>query len=61
MAIIGKIGRHPDRPERLAAIGLDGKRIATYAVDETLEQIIAGLRERGFDVNAEDNVVRVQT
>lgn len=54
----GFIAQRPDRPERKALFLRDGTLNSTFAADEGLEEIRAGLAPHGLRVLDDGSVVR---
>lgn len=55
--VVGRIGRHKNRPDRLAFIRPDGKPGAWFDLDATRESIAANM-PAGLTLNDDDTVVR---
>jgi hypothetical protein len=56
--IIGRLGRHSDRRERLALLRPDGTVSGWFARDATREEIVAALAKSGLVLRDDDTVTR---
>jgi hypothetical protein len=56
--IIARVGRSPDRPERLALFHPNGSVSTWFARDETREDIAAVLLKGGMVLRDDDTVVK---
>lgn len=54
--IKGTIGRHPDRPERLAIIGEDGASLAYFGQSDSEQHVRAVLAASGYEVSPDGTV-----
>ena len=56
MKVIGRLGRHPDRPERLAVIAMDGRALGWFAIDETREDAAAIIARSAYRLHDDDTI-----
>jgi hypothetical protein len=56
--IVGKIGRHNSRPERLAIIRPDGTPAMWFDMDQTEEELRAEIIRHGYAVAVDGTVTR---
>jgi hypothetical protein len=55
---IGRIGRHADRPERLALLYPDGRVSNWFAQDATRDDVAAILAQNGLTLHDDDTVTK---
>ena len=56
--IVGKLGRHKNRPERLAIISNDGAALVWFAQDQTRDELVTLLAADGYVIRDDDVVVK---
>ena len=56
--IIGRLARHPNRPERFALLHLDGSVSNYFAIDDTREFCAGVLAKHGLTLHDDDTVTR---
>jgi hypothetical protein len=56
--VIGRLGRHSERPERLALITPDGTVNCWFARNATREEIAAALAKNRLVLRDDDTVIR---
>jgi hypothetical protein len=56
--ITARLGRHADRPERLALLRSDGTVSCWFARNATREEIAAALAKSGLVLRDDDTVIR---
>jgi hypothetical protein len=60
--IIGKLGLHPRRRDRLCVLSLDGKTaVASFAFDQGRDEVAALLARGGYTLHNDDTVSMVET